>query len=134
MTEPLLEDKDWDSAFKSFEYATKQSLFLRFKVPEYYGEQIHSSPLIVNEPMQSVAVSANWIYGRMVLHLMRNGKEIAYQYLFAPFDASMNQTDRMLTKYDCLLVREAQPGDQLLIKGYKNPYILKLQLELLPED
>ena len=74
--------------------------------------------MIVPEHMQSITVSANWVNGEMTLWLKRDGKKIAEQDPFGFFDSSMNQTDRVLTKDNCELVRLAQPGDQLEIRGW----------------
>ena len=57
---------------------------------------------------------------------------IARQCPFHLFDWSMNQTDRVLTEHNSQLVREALPGDKLVIKGYGS-YILNLRVELLSE-
>ena len=83
--------------------------------------------------MQSIAVSAIWVYSRMKLVLKRDGREIASQHLFGDFDSSMNQTDRVLTKDNCGLVQIARPGDQFFI-GAGFCYIFKMTIELLEKD
>ena len=45
----------------------------------------------------------------------------------------MNQTDRVLTKDNCELIRLAQPGDKIYIQTYRGCYTLNLHVELLSE-
>lgn len=97
---------------------------------KYYDE--NRSPLIITEKMHSIAVSANWFGGWMVLELKRNGRDVTQQWPFGHFDSSMNQTDRVFTKENCELVEKAQPGDQLYIKK-DGGYTLNLRVDMLAE-
>ena len=83
----------------------------------------------MKEQTKAILVSANWINGVMRLALMRNVWRIDSQEIFGEFDSSMNQTDRVLTKDNCDLFRQAQPGDKLQIEGHKGCYILNLRVE-----
>ena len=128
LTDPLLENKEEHSTIKPYQEVTKRSLTARFM------EIYKSSLLIVTEHMQSIAISANWINGYVLLKLLRDGKVIAKQNPFGWFDSSMNQTDRVLTKDNCELVKKAQPGDQLFIYGDDGFYMFNLHVELLSEE
>lgn len=46
----------------------------------------------------------------------------------------MNQTDRVLTKDNSVIVQKAQPGDKIFMAGSEECYILSLNVELLSEN
>lgn len=126
-TKPFLETKEDYSTIKPSYEVTEKSLTLKFK-------PVSVSPLIVTEQMDKIGVSANWNNGYLRLELRRGENTITSQNLFGTFDSSMNQTDRVLTKDNCELIREAQPGDQLVIVRCKTSYILNMRVELLDKD
>ena len=124
------------STIQPSQVVSDKSILIRFTKglvdKEGYGKKLHSSPLVVKDTIHQITVSSQWVgekYGGIHLILERDGKKIAEQDLFGPYDCSFNQTDTVLTS-ESDIVKQAQPGDHYFLEAC-GTYIWSLRLELL---